>query len=186
MRGSCAKLRDSSGFREARGLLLAPTMTVSRAPAPSIRARFGRDHQEIEELLRELLLAFEADDRARVGMLWSLFDAQLLAHLDAEEKHLIPRLLRTNERAARSLLEEHRHIRSRLTELGTQVDLHLIRLPAARGFIDELRAHARHEDQVLYEWADAEVPEPEKPGLFAELADVLKTRLLVRAGVVAG
>ncbi|HVU01130.1 MAG TPA: hemerythrin domain-containing protein [Polyangiaceae bacterium] len=161
-------------------------MTISGGPASAtIRARFGQDHQEIEELLRQLLLAFEADDRARVGALWSVFDAQLLAHLDAEEKHLVPRLLRANERAARSILEEHRHIRSRLTELGTQVDLHLIRLPAARAFIDELRAHARHEDQVLYEWADAEVSEAEKHSLFGELSDVLKARLLARASVVA-
>jgi hypothetical protein len=34
------------------------------------------------------------------------------------------------------------------------VDLHLVRLEAARHFVDELRAHARNEDRLLYRWAD--------------------------------
>src|SRR5262249_54453386 len=122
-----------------------------------IRDRFIEDHREMEALLDEVLRAFEAGDRERGATRWTEFDARLLSHMEAEEHHLIPLLMRTNERAARAILEEHKHFRSRLTELGAGVDLHTVRLSAARELIDELKAHSAHEDRMLYSWADKHV-----------------------------
>jgi hypothetical protein len=56
-----------------------------------------------------------------------------------------------------------------LIELGAGVDLHAIRLDTARAFIDELRAHAKHEDRVLYSWADERVREEDGRSLLALL-----------------
>ena len=75
-------------------------------------------------------------------------------HLRVEESSMIPALQRVAPTDARVLLEEHRHIRTRLTELGVALDLHTIRLESVRAFVDELRAHAKSEDRMLYRWAE--------------------------------
>jgi hemerythrin-like domain-containing protein len=161
--------------------VIAPLRAVTGS---RVREHFLADHRKLEDLLRQVLLAFEDDDRERVAAVWTLFDAQLLAHLDAEERHLFPALLRADERDGRALLEEHKHIRRRLMELGAEVDLHTVRLTEARGFIDELKAHAAHEDAILYAWADEHVDAGKRASALAALVDSLKGRLLARAGAL--
>lgn len=139
------------------------------SPGYLVRDRLVQDHARLERTLEQVLAAFEANDRDGVATSWAKFDTELLAHLDVEERFLIPALFRVNERAARTILEEHRHIRTRLTELGAGVDLHIVRLPAARAFIEELRAHARHEDSLLYRWADEHVEDAERELLLNAL-----------------
>jgi hemerythrin superfamily protein len=135
------------------------------------------DHRRLELLFEELLSAFEENDREGVATTWSEFDRRLLAHMNAEERYLIPSLFRVDPRAARTILEEHRHLRARLTELGAGVDLHVVRLEAARGFVDELRAHARNEDRLLYRWADEHVAEADRKSLLKELFGAVSERV---------
>lgn len=90
---------------------------------------------------------------------------------------MIPALLQVNEREARAISAEHRHIRARLTELGAGVDLHIVRLKTVRAFIDELRAHANHEDKMLYQWADEHLGESDRAILLRALVDAVVTRL---------
>src|SRR5678809_1402573 len=126
---------------------------VDATTAP-IRDQFLADHGRLERLFARLLTAFEANDREDVADLWAEFESGLLAHMETEETQLIPALQRVSPRNARILVQEHRHIRARLTELGVALDLHALRLDTARAFVDELRAHARSEDALLYKWAD--------------------------------
>jgi hemerythrin len=119
-----------------------------------VRAVMMADHRELEGLLDAVIQAFESGDREAVAAVWTRFDRQLLAHFAAEERYLIPTLLSSSPRAAAAILAEHRHLRARLVELGAGVDLHIVNLRMARGFIDDLRAHAAHEDRTLYRWAD--------------------------------
>src|SRR4051794_29064391 len=88
------------------------------APTSEIRARLLQDHERLEQMFEKVIAAFEDDDRRTIEECWTRFDAELVAHMDAEERLLIPSLFRVNERAARSLIQEHRHIRGRLLELG--------------------------------------------------------------------
>lgn len=119
-----------------------------------VRQHLRQDHERLEWLLAAVQVAFEGDETESVASTWARFATELIAHIEAEERFLIPTLFRTNQREARALLEEHRYIRARLTELGAEVDLHIVRAHAVRAFIEELRAHARHEDSALYRWAD--------------------------------
>ncbi len=158
-----------------RGTLVT-TMHATSTTLSTIPDRFLDDHSELEDLFAGLLDAFEANDREGVAQLWTEFDDRLAQHLDAEERFIIPYLFASRPRDARAILEEHRHIRSRLVELGCGVDLHTLRLEAARGFIDELRAHARHEEDVLYRWADEHLPAAEQAQLVARLTAPLRRR----------
>jgi len=135
----------------------------------TFRARYRADHDELEARFALLLAAFETNDRDAIAKLWNDFDERLIRHLEAEERLLIPQLFLSSPREARTILEEHRHIRSRLIELGCGVDLHVIRVEAARGFVEELRAHSRHEAEALYCWADDHLDAGEQGALVAAL-----------------
>jgi hypothetical protein len=86
-------------------------------------------------------------------------------------------LVRADERVARGILEDHRQFRARLLELGAGIDLHIIRLAAAKDFIDALRAHARREDEELYRFADEHLDEAERRSLLTALFGTVKRRL---------
>jgi hemerythrin len=141
---------------------------IARTTMPlSIRQHFLADHVRLETVLEELIRAFEANDREDVAALWAELDSGLLAHLEAEETYMIPALLAFSEREARVIIGEHKHIRARLIELGAGIDLHIVRLESARDFVEELRAHARNEDRLLYRWVDDHLSEREREALLA-------------------
>jgi hemerythrin-like domain-containing protein len=139
------------------------------ATSTLVHNRLLADHRELEDLFADLLGAFVANDGGRAAILWNEFDDHLTKHLEAEERFLIPRLSASNPREARTILQEHRHIRSHLMEAGVGVDLHIVRLEMVRGFVEELRAHARREDDILYRWADEHLGISEQSALLAAL-----------------
>lgn len=148
-------------------------MSDESPPSTSVHARFVLDHRRIGERLEQLQAAFEADDREDIQRLWTAFEASLLLHLEAEEKYLVPSLLRLREREARTILAEHHHLRARLAELGAGIDIHIVRVDAAHTFIEDLRAHARREE-VLYQWADATLAAHERHSLIGGLARLVR------------
>jgi hemerythrin-like domain-containing protein len=142
-----------------------------------VRARFVSDHERLEELFKDVLAAFAADDREKSAAAWAEFDSRLLRHMAAEERYLLPKLSRTAPREVRAILEEHGHLRRRLVELGIGVDLHVVRADVARAFIDELRAHASHEDKVLYRLADTELGESDRKSLLRAIVEATVVRV---------
>jgi hypothetical protein len=124
-----------------------------------IHDRFLADYDAIETRLGQLFAAFARDDGHDGPRLWAECQSRLIAHLETVERHLIPALVRARERDAWVLVEEHRHIRARLTEIGAAVDSHRLRRDAVRDFVDELHAHAVGEDRLLYRWSDAHLDE---------------------------
>src|SRR5262245_33839590 len=121
---------------------------------PRIREKLMADHRRLDTLLDSTLRAIEANDRDAIDSKFTEFDCGLRTHLEAEERHLLPALLRSDPRSARAIMAEHRHIRTRLLELASAIDLHTIRFSTANSFAGELRAHASREDALLYQWAD--------------------------------
>jgi hemerythrin-like domain-containing protein len=141
------------------------------ATGHEVRDRLCRDHLRLEGFLAAVQAAFDSEDPVAIACAWTPFEKELLAHLEVEETFLIPVLFRTNRREGRALLEEHRHIRARLAELSPGVTHANAQARTARAFIEELRAHARHEDNVLYSWADDNVGEPERQSLLEFLGE---------------
>jgi Hemerythrin HHE cation binding domain len=110
-------------------------------------------HEHLNQLYARLLdaLAVNAPD---VRDLWTELDHELLAHMEAEERFVLPAFARIDRDEAVAILREHGRIRELLLELGIAVDLHYIRFERSREFIETLRAHAAREDRLLYRWAD--------------------------------
>jgi len=151
-------------------------MTSTAPPSTAVRDRFVADHGELESLFANLLAAFEARDRDGVARLWTEFDGRVARHLEAEERLLIPRLFAAHPREAAVILAEHRHIRARLRDLGCRFDARTIEVETATGFVEELRAHARHEDGVLYRWADDHLNVSEQTAVLVVLTRALPDR----------
>lgn len=136
---------------------------------PIVHGHFMADHQQLENDLAQLVAELEVADVATKQALWARFADHAKAHLDAEDDHLLPALLRWNKHVARAFVEEHKLIRRRLTEIGSRLGTAKVRVKDLERFLDELRAHARAEERCLYEWADEHLGQATKDELLAAL-----------------
>ncbi|MEO8796348.1 MAG: hemerythrin domain-containing protein [Polyangiaceae bacterium] len=151
-----------------------------RAAPPSsttLRYHFLADHRRLEHLFDRLVCAMEADAREDIEALWGELEQRLLGHMEIEDKFLLPGLATMQPETAADLRKDHLRFRTRLMELDEAVDLHLARLDVVRSFLDELRTHARREDELLYSWAEQHLSEERKAGLIRSSLETIERRL---------
>ena len=120
----------------------------------SIRDRLTADHLRLDALFDDVLKRLALNDRDETRAAWSDFEKGLLAHLEVEEKFILPRFSKDHELEASVIRREHDGFRAKLSELGVMVDLHAIRMNVANEFVKVLREHARREDALMYRWAE--------------------------------
>lgn len=134
-------------------------MSISSAPRTesTLYLYMTSSHAQMRELLVQLLDAMAANARGEVARLWDELDHGLLAHMEAEERFVLPRFAHVDHAEARDLLREHGQIREELLELGVAVDLHYARFDRSEAFAHLLLAHATREERLLYRWADEEL-----------------------------
>ncbi len=125
----------------------------------SIRQKLSAEHDRLDHLFDAMLAAFNADARDDAAKLWGEFDELFTRHLAREDEYLIPRLAKKLPDEAKTLAAEHADLRNKLLALGIGVDLHLTKADAVAEFVSALRAHAAHEESVLYPFAEGEVKE---------------------------
>jgi hypothetical protein len=113
----------------------------------------SREHAHLEHLYQQLLDAMAASS-PDVRALWNELSDRLHAHMEAEERYLLPSFARVDRDEARALLRDHAYIRDQLLELGVAVDLHQLSFVHSHELIARLRAHAIREDRLMYRWAD--------------------------------
>lgn len=148
------------------------THAEQRTEARGLRQILLDDHARLERLFERVVSTFRGGDREQVGRVWTEFDNALTAHLEAEEKHLVPVFEQVDPAGAAAVLKEHEHFRSKLAELGVGVDLHWVGTDVARAFVDELRAHAQREDAALYRWAERSLDAEAQRAVKARLSSV--------------
>jgi hemerythrin superfamily protein len=120
----------------------------------SLESMLAADHDRLDRSFQAILARAYGGDVQQLAAEWLAFQAALLAHLDAEERHLIPALGQDRPGEASLLLEDHRQIRDRLLELGVDLDLHCLRAERVEAFVSALRGHARREETIFYPWVD--------------------------------
>lgn len=153
-------------------------MSAHAEDAPkTLRDTLLADHRRLDDLLTRVLVALEAVDPDRAAADWADFDGALRNHLDAEDRYLIPALFASRPRDARSLMQEHRHVRNRAVELGGSLKKGTLRAETVRGFVDELAAHVRRETSVLYEWADDEVDGADRDAVLCAVTPTSRPQL---------
>lgn len=125
----------------------------------------GQHYREIEETCLAVLGAGLADDPRDLVQCWSAVEHQLVDHMMAEERFLLPSYQRTDPETAQALRDQHARLRDRASEIGIAIQLHTIRCEQLEDFVAELRAHARDEEASLYRWADRQLAQEQHSGL---------------------
>lgn len=131
--------------------MTAPATARARS---TIYVYMTRSHVDLRDLLGRVLAAMAADARDDVAALWTGLDHGLLAHMEAEERFVLPLFALVDHEEARSLLREHGRLREQLLQLGVAVDLHCARYESSEDFAALLERHAAREERLLYRWAD--------------------------------
>jgi hypothetical protein len=73
--------------------------------------------------------------------------------MDLEERELLPDFQRLDPTETAWILQDHRRIRTLLTEMGIAIHLHLLREASVEEFVSSLRNHASREERSFYRWA---------------------------------
>jgi iron-sulfur cluster repair protein YtfE (RIC family) len=121
----------------------------------AVRSAVDQHHRELESLLLQLCERATVEDPAGLRAFWDRFERELQSHLDHEERLVIPAFASINPDEAAELLREHDEIRRMLDDLRLGVELEFIDGSVAGDLASQLRAHAHHEERVLYPWASA-------------------------------
>jgi hemerythrin superfamily protein len=124
----------------------------------SLSGMLAGDHDRLDRCFQSILTRAYGGDWQQLESEWISFQRELLGHLEAEEKHVIPALARDRPVAAETLLSDHEVIRTTMIELGIDLDLHSLRAERVAMFVEALRAHARREEAMFYPWADGHLP----------------------------
>jgi polyisoprenoid-binding protein YceI len=119
----------------------------------AIQAVLSQDHERLERQFESIVAEASGGDPSTLRRAWQAFERELLRHFDDEEKHILPAFALQKPAEAHALFYEHQRIRNELTKLAVDLDLHCLRADRIADFVGELRAHARHEDDLLYPWA---------------------------------
>jgi Hemerythrin HHE cation binding domain len=110
-------------------------------------------HAQIHRDLARLMAAVEVDARADIHSNWVVLESELLAHMEAEERYVLPAFARIELGEARALLAEHASLRDQLLELAVAVELHYARIEMCEKLVATLEAHIKRETALLYRWA---------------------------------
>jgi hemerythrin-like domain-containing protein len=119
------------------------------------------DHADFILLFRDLENAVATADQPNLQKAWTVFERRLTAHIDAEEKHLLPGLRDSHPEEVRRVLDDHARFRRLLAELGVRCDLHMLRKTAADELLSLLGSHSELEDETVYKWAENELDQPQ-------------------------
>ena len=159
-RRACACDYGSDDFRLARAVQ-RPTGMNSHATQveASLYTYMIRSHRCLESLYLQVLDAMTVS-APNLGELWTTLDRELRAHMETEERFVLPAFARVDRDEALAVLRDHGFFREQLLELGVAIDLHLIRFERSRDFVDRLRVHASREERLLYRWADQHLGVP--------------------------
>jgi len=127
-------------------------------------------HEHLRDQVTRLLAAMQANARADVTTLWNDLEHELLNHMEAEERFVLPGFARVDHGEATALLRDHGLIRENLLELGIALDLHCIRYERSQQFVDLLLRHAAREERLLYRWAEEHLSPGAAQALKARVA----------------
>ena len=136
----------------------------------AVRAVLSQNHERLERHFQSIVTESSCGDQIALREAWRAFEKELLGHFDDEEAQVFPSFAHQKPIEARALLDEHERIRARLTKLGVDLDLHCLSAERIADFVAALRAHARHEDDLLYPWAAHRLDEAARERVLKDLS----------------
>ncbi len=152
-------------------MFVARQKRVKSNPAglsPCFRDRSQAHHRVVENLLQRVISSLEASDTREGKDRWNTFESSLRAHMEIEER-VISTFAHVHHQDARALLREHYDIRTRVAEIEALLKLNMCRPRIVRDLLDSVRAHAAHEDRMLYPWMEENLSDADKALIIDQL-----------------
>ncbi len=115
-------------------------------------------HHQMHRWLVELKAQAARPELGDLREAWNDFERELIAHMDAEEAHILPQFALDNPGEAAFLRDEHRQIREQVAQIGLSADFDCLRSPVVDNLVALLDSHANREDKGLYPWAMKNLP----------------------------
>jgi hypothetical protein len=147
------RFRPGRRFATTTGMSPGSSLSCSTLACHPVDDVLGAHHLEIEAACLEIMSAGFADDARDLTLRWGTVERELLEHMAAEERMVFPVYQQAEPENAQDLRDEHAVLREHAFAIGVAIQLHAIRCEQLQQFVDELRAHARHEEASLYRWA---------------------------------
>lgn len=110
-------------------------------------------HHRLELKCRDMLRCAYTDDPRRLDSAWGELEAELLDHMAAEEEVILPSYATHAPEDARRIRDDHTRIRSLVTPISVDVELHEVRVERLHRLVEALEAHSASEDAAMYPWA---------------------------------
>ncbi len=121
---------------------------------PTLQDELRADHAQLEQDLSELLAAAERGESREFEQRWGDFESRLLAHMEAEERHIFPLFERAEAEEVRALREEHATLRALLGEAAGPEPQPVLMQQAASRLARALEKHGGRESGLLYVLVD--------------------------------
>jgi hypothetical protein len=134
-------------------------------PRGVLRAKLRAEHAMLAAMLEEAI-----EDLEDATATWSRFVRTLKSQTAAEDRLLG---LLPDARSARVLVHEHRLLRGLVGDVEEALPGSDERARALVMLADVLRAHARNDDRLLYQWADRDLDPAEQRAALAAVSERL-------------
>ncbi len=115
------------------------------------------DH-DLDSLVGKLSSSANTGDARALEAAYGELAVLLLAHIDAEDGHILPLFEGAHPEQCSGLRSEHEQLRTLLSSLRDAVEHQNVQLTQIDELRARLRAHTKMEEAVLYPWMDHCLP----------------------------
>ena len=126
-------------------------------------------HARLEASGRHVLSTLHLEGRHGARTCFAQFKRELDAHLEAEEKWVLPAYGRIRPQAKEVICREHEQIRSVADRFARSLDTPPADEPALHQLLELLGLHCRREEPELYRWAETAIGEPDSLAVIQKI-----------------
>jgi hemerythrin superfamily protein len=134
------------------------TVAFDESTASTPHLLLAEHHRELEAAAIAVRAATYADDALALNESYRAMERAVLAHVAAEEQHVLPAYAHVDPDDAQLIRSQHDEIRELLFDTGLEIEIHCVRAYRLDELIEKLRAHAQHEEARMYPWAQINLP----------------------------
>ena len=126
-------------------------------------------HARLEASGRHLLSTLQLEGSKGARTCLAKFRCELDAHLEAEERWILPAYGRIRPQAKEVICREHEQIRAMADRFARSLDRPPVDEAALHQLLELLNLHCRREEPELYRWAETAIGEPESRAVIQKI-----------------
>jgi hypothetical protein len=126
-------------------------------------------HARLEASGRHVLSTLHLEGPSGAKRSFVKFKRELDAHLEAEERWVLPAYGLIRPQAKEVICREHEQIRAMADRFARSLDTRRVDEPALCQLLELLGLHCRREEPELYRWAETAIGEPESRAVIQRI-----------------